>query len=159
MIEESMAVTNGVVESKTTVFEHAVVHGGRTVDVRSLGDVFFFQAEDGIRDYKVTGVQTCALPISVLGFPGRRAGNPPWRAGWPPPGRRISAKRRKGIGAAHAGVTEQSAILAACFTTARPALQDSVRPPSCALFREGKQAKLPAKGGRVHRSEERRVGK
>src|SRR2546426_3840284 len=23
----------------------------------------FFQAEDGIRDYKVTGVQTCALPI------------------------------------------------------------------------------------------------
>src|SRR5256885_14509330 len=25
---------------------------------------FFFQAEDGIRDYKVTGVQTCALPIS-----------------------------------------------------------------------------------------------
>src|SRR2546426_5719719 len=29
---------------------------------------FFFQAEDGIRDYKVTGVQTCALPISE--FPG-----------------------------------------------------------------------------------------
>src|SRR5205807_5614677 len=27
--------------------------------------VFFFQAEDGIRDYKVTGVQTCALPISL----------------------------------------------------------------------------------------------
>src|SRR5256885_6321032 len=25
--------------------------------------VFFFQAEDGIRYYKVTGVQTCALPI------------------------------------------------------------------------------------------------
>src|SRR6266446_7394217 len=24
---------------------------------------FFFQAEDGIRDYKVNGVQTCALPI------------------------------------------------------------------------------------------------
>src|SRR5256885_10105277 len=31
----------------------------------SLSNVFFFfQAEDGIRDYKVTGVQTCALPIS-----------------------------------------------------------------------------------------------
>src|SRR2546426_11324622 len=28
---------------------------------------FFFQAEDGIRDYKVTGVQTCALPISMPG--------------------------------------------------------------------------------------------
>src|SRR5438876_11010974 len=26
--------------------------------------VFFFQAEDGIRDGRVTGVQTCALPIS-----------------------------------------------------------------------------------------------
>src|SRR5688500_19992465 len=28
---------------------------------------FFFQAEDGIRDYKVTGVQTCALPILASG--------------------------------------------------------------------------------------------
>src|SRR5438093_2061341 len=28
---------------------------------------FFFQAEDGIRDWSVTGVQTCALPISVNG--------------------------------------------------------------------------------------------
>src|SRR5256885_10220967 len=28
-----------------------------------LSMCFFFQAEDGIRDYKVTGVQTCALPI------------------------------------------------------------------------------------------------
>jgi len=25
--------------------------------------LFFFQAEDGIRDWSVTGVQTCALPI------------------------------------------------------------------------------------------------
>src|SRR6266581_5663413 len=29
----------------------------------AVGDVFFFQAEDGIRDGRVTGVQTCALPI------------------------------------------------------------------------------------------------
>src|SRR2546425_7381224 len=28
---------------------------------------FFFQAEDGIRDKLVTGVQTCALPISARG--------------------------------------------------------------------------------------------
>src|SRR2546426_6160629 len=38
---------------------------------------FFFQAEDGIRDYKVTGVQTCALPISygpgLLGSPNSTA--------------------------------------------------------------------------------------
>ena len=27
-------------------------------------EYFFFQAEDGIRDTSVTGVQTCALPIS-----------------------------------------------------------------------------------------------
>src|SRR2546426_12561058 len=35
---------------------------------------FFFQAEDGIRDYKVTGVQTCALPISraLVRFPDAR---------------------------------------------------------------------------------------
>src|SRR5688500_12361553 len=30
--------------------------------------LFFFQAEDGIRDYKVTGVQTCALPIYPIGY-------------------------------------------------------------------------------------------
>src|SRR5690625_5475108 len=35
---------------------------------RSL--LFFFQAEDGIRDGHVTGVQTCALPISP--FPATR---------------------------------------------------------------------------------------
>src|SRR2546430_12394694 len=31
-----------------------------------LSVFFFFQAEDGIRDLTVTGVQTCALPISAL---------------------------------------------------------------------------------------------
>src|SRR5205807_8473077 len=30
---------------------------------------FFFQAEDGIRDYKMTGVQTCALPILPVLLP------------------------------------------------------------------------------------------
>src|SRR6266498_3310224 len=40
-----------------------------------MGVGFFFQAEDGIRDADVTGVQTCALPISIVipevakGFP------------------------------------------------------------------------------------------
>src|SRR5699024_11851468 len=29
-------------------------------------DAFFFQAEDGIRDRNVTGVQTCALPIFMV---------------------------------------------------------------------------------------------
>src|SRR5256885_10731258 len=44
-------VVVGVAEINTNVF----------FDVNE--DFFFFQAEDGIRDYKVTGVQTCALPI------------------------------------------------------------------------------------------------
>src|SRR5262249_58841807 len=36
--------------------------------------VFFFQAEDGIRDWSVTGVQTCALPISPDGSVGAHDG-------------------------------------------------------------------------------------
>src|SRR5688500_20130711 len=37
--------------------------------------MFFMQEKDGIRDYKVTGVQTCALPIlKVYGMAGLRAG-------------------------------------------------------------------------------------
>src|SRR5260221_4376238 len=35
-----------------------------SLDCRAF--LFFFQAEDGIRDHCVTGVQTCALPISRL---------------------------------------------------------------------------------------------
>src|SRR5437667_7210828 len=40
----------------TTIFD------GGTGELTNL--IFFFQAEDGIRDRDVTGVQTCALPIS-----------------------------------------------------------------------------------------------
>src|SRR5690625_6600290 len=45
--------------------------------------IFFFQAEDGIRDGHVTGVQTCALPISLVvvtqcvGVEGAVIGAPP----------------------------------------------------------------------------------
>src|SRR5438105_7612208 len=49
-----------------------IIMGVRTLRVEAFGAwfvvlfcVFFFQAEDGIRDPLVTGVQTCALPISV----------------------------------------------------------------------------------------------
>src|SRR5690606_40578191 len=35
---------------------------------------FFLQAEDGIRDFHVTGVQTCALPICAAGAPGGGGG-------------------------------------------------------------------------------------
>src|SRR5256886_7595052 len=37
---------------------------------RQICGLFFFQAEDGIRDLTVTGVQTCALPISAASLPG-----------------------------------------------------------------------------------------
>src|SRR5690606_40870641 len=48
---------------------------------------FFFQAEDGIRDFHVTGVQTCALPIYRGRGRGRR------RAGGRRAGRRARARR------------------------------------------------------------------
>src|SRR2546429_61927 len=49
-------------------YESHFVHGRDTfVDILKerglLAEFFFFQAEDGIRDVAVTGVQTCALPI------------------------------------------------------------------------------------------------
>src|SRR5690606_29185040 len=46
-----------------------------TVIIYCIVYVFFFQAEDGIRDFHVTGVQTCALPICLHeGCHGRLAG-------------------------------------------------------------------------------------
>src|SRR5689334_14429764 len=57
-------------------------------------DGFFFQAEDGIRDGTVTGVQTCALPISGVppggGPPSRSAGVRAWK---PNPPRGGATKR------------------------------------------------------------------
>src|SRR5207237_2144806 len=67
--------------------------------------IFFFQAEDGIRDSSVTGVQTCALPILELFVavwrtrtqrttPGRRTrsrSRP--ESGWWSPGRRSATSR------------------------------------------------------------------
>src|SRR3989454_9192480 len=68
---------------------------------------FFFQAEDGIRDYKVTGVQTCALPICCGRNRGSGDSGPPPRSRaetrrpphWSPAGRdagRVSFVRRSG---------------------------------------------------------------
>ena len=44
-------------------FEYAREHGRSKVTAAHQANIFFFQAEDGIRDIGVTGVQTCALPI------------------------------------------------------------------------------------------------
>src|SRR2546430_12175854 len=81
------------------------------VDNRA-GVFFFFQAEDGIRDLTVTGVQTCALPISLvrsascravpaLPCSGRpaRGGGPGSRRARQAPGRARRASRRSARGA------------------------------------------------------------
>src|SRR5438034_10676078 len=43
--------------------------------------IFFFQAEDGIRDHCVTGVQTCALPIYLMPVIILRSPTDGWREG------------------------------------------------------------------------------
>src|SRR2546430_13544744 len=45
--------------------------GRRESTIVTVPWLFFFQAEDGIRDLTVTGVQTCALPILAFGAPQR----------------------------------------------------------------------------------------
>src|SRR5256885_10676767 len=67
--------------------------------IRWLLYLFFFQAEDGIRDYKVTGVQTCALPICGPGSH-RRPYNPGCAAAgeFPRTGARAGCRRgRTGV--------------------------------------------------------------
>src|SRR5690606_40069054 len=91
---------------------------------------FFFQAEDGIRDFHVTGVQTCALPISC-----RR---PRWERRLPhhPPGK-IKIIRLK------------------AFSKIKAMPQGIYPFPRCKGFVQVKS--IPA--GYLPRSEERRVGK
>src|SRR5260221_8206210 len=65
---------------------------------------FFFQAEDGIRDHCVTGVQTCALPIFPRGEAHLRRARPQRARG---PGRvrygaRLSETTARGDAALHA---------------------------------------------------------
>src|SRR3712207_7249099 len=59
---------------------------------------FFFQAEDGIRDIGVTGVQTCALPIWPVPrrHPPERGRTPRGR-GLDPPRRAARPHRRRGV--------------------------------------------------------------
>src|SRR2546430_3496919 len=53
--------------SEPTNVGYRVVVQFLVLEVGSLTVFFFFEAEDGIRDLTVTGVQTCALPISAPG--------------------------------------------------------------------------------------------
>src|SRR5699024_5474414 len=113
--------------------------------------LFFFQAEDGIRDRNVTGVQTCALPIfwgeDVPGQARRVEGEPPLQAltGHPLPAshRRTSAPRRRAIcspasaartcgpaGASQRRPVELEPIAASSTWMPRPGASPSTRPPS-----------------------------
>src|SRR5690606_15309813 len=52
--------------STSTLLSVPLIYVWKLLSLWVLIFFFFFQAEDGIRDFHVTGVQTCALPISVL---------------------------------------------------------------------------------------------
>src|SRR5439155_16200522 len=62
---------------------------------------FFFQAEDGIRDGHVTGVQTCALPIWRASPPSPRRGGRGGRRGLGGLARRYDDERRGEAAAPH----------------------------------------------------------
>src|SRR5256886_3691203 len=55
----------GSEDARKLVGAHILIVGGYTT-YTTWSFFFFFQAEDGIRDLTVTGVQTCALPIWPL---------------------------------------------------------------------------------------------
>src|SRR5438876_11415992 len=61
---------------------------------------FFFQAEDGIRDGRVTGVQTCALPILAPGFGSDARPRPP------------AGRSRSAVRSASTGQGDERALLA-----------------------------------------------
>src|SRR5256884_2531681 len=91
--------------------------------------VFFFQAEDGIRDVAVTGVQTCALPISIA-WPGtaalRRSGPEPLFGAFPGAERAwklvINPSRERSLAppAADINRSRYNSILASMTTIAQP---------------------------------------
>src|SRR5207248_4386534 len=92
---------------------------------------FFFQAEDGIRDRTVTGVQTCALPICLPSAPcaGRRA---------------APSRGNRSLPASPSGASVRAS------SRAPPTARDGGR--ACSKARS-------SAGTRRTRSEERRVGK
>src|SRR5256885_10666745 len=63
-VNRGVSVRTRHASERTAVAAHAD-EPALPVYARLFRCFFFFQAEDGIRDYKVTGVQTCALPISL----------------------------------------------------------------------------------------------
>src|SRR6266496_6296178 len=77
--------------------------------------LFFFQAEDGIRDLYVTGVQTCALPILV-----RSGSAPAWRSG----GRRLAGSGKTSTPPASSRIALTSEATPALYAPGAGALPD-----------------------------------
>src|SRR6266446_8960849 len=123
---------------------------------------FFFQAEDGIRDYKVTGVQTCALPICLT----------PWclARGEPPAGSReenMARSNRVSSILALAVLLASSAASAIEVTTGTDDLILNINPQVQPRFEsdvDGPPGSAAPSGHAnfdffIRRSEERSVGK
>src|SRR2546429_4536731 len=54
-----------IIRERAGITRREYLNSCSTGSLKLLCFCFFFQAEDGIRDVAVTGVQTCALPISI----------------------------------------------------------------------------------------------
>src|SRR5690606_27080185 len=95
---------------------------------------FFFQAEDGIRDFHVTGVQTCALPI--LAALSRR--NAAWPASSPSP----APQSPRAFGGLWTPLSQQAPALRK--EADRPTrMRRRSETPSCHSRRRGDPARLP----------------
>src|SRR5699024_12008005 len=108
------------------------------------GERFLLQAEDGIRDRNVTGVQTCALPIfarsGVVACSTLSSGN----QAYPP--------------AAGSGARRLAVSTAGRSASPKESRSRSFAPNPCIRITSGRRATASANSPR-ERSEERRVGK
>src|SRR5690606_40853891 len=103
---------------------------------------FFFQAEDGIRDFHVTGVQTCALPICSAGL---GTASPPAPRGSAPtrPRPRPAPRRPARQGAANATVVRSSALTSGRRSEERRVGKEC-RPPGAPGAKDKQQTQLLA---------------
>src|SRR3989449_6996686 len=93
---------------------------------------FFFQAEDGIRDVAVTGVQTCALPISERSMPVLRLLRERFTRERPLAGRRLSACLHVTTETANLAVTLQAGGADVALCASNPlSTQDEIGRASC----------------------------
>src|SRR5699024_11782698 len=123
--------------ARTPALRRVVGRADRAVGRRALGHLrcraravrrvlcfFFFQAEDGIRDRNVTGVQTCALPISTkrgaCGVPRRVLRTRKWR--------RARASRRRVEMSLPTGVRFAFSVFAIAYLPVFPTLRRTCSP-------------------------------